>query len=139
MERGTITISRDSVTVTGNVWMADYAIADLFGVTFSAVGSNIKSIYTIAVAWDIFSFFKILSINISPLSSVELLLELNVYPNIAIELGSSNLHEANHTPRSLDVLLPPTRLSDSIFLSTSIHLLDNSTTRCTLALRSHDK
>lgn len=45
MERGTITISRTSVTVTGNVWMADYEIAELFGVTLSAVNSNIKAIY----------------------------------------------------------------------------------------------
>lgn len=45
MERGTITINRSSVTVTGNVWMADYEIAELFGVTFSAVSSNIKIIY----------------------------------------------------------------------------------------------
>ncbi len=45
MERGTITISRTSVTVSGNVWMADYEIAELFGVTLSAVNSNIKAIY----------------------------------------------------------------------------------------------
>ena len=45
MERGTITISRTGVTVTGNVWMADYEIAELFGVTLSAVNSNIKAIY----------------------------------------------------------------------------------------------
>ena len=45
MERGTITISRTSVTITGHVWMADYEIAELFGVTLSAVNSNIKAIY----------------------------------------------------------------------------------------------
>lgn len=43
MERGTITISRNSVTVTDNIWMSDYEIADMFGVTMSAVNSNIKS------------------------------------------------------------------------------------------------
>lgn len=45
MERGTISISRTSVTVTGKVWMGDYDISELFGVTLSAVNSNIKAIY----------------------------------------------------------------------------------------------
>lgn len=45
MKRGTITINSTSVTVIGNVWMTDYEIAELFGVTFSTVLSNIKSIY----------------------------------------------------------------------------------------------
>lgn len=45
MERGTITISRTNVAITGNVWMADYEIAELFGVTLSAVNSNIKALY----------------------------------------------------------------------------------------------
>lgn len=45
MERGKITISSNSIAITGDVWMADYKIADLFGVTLSAVNSNIKSIY----------------------------------------------------------------------------------------------
>lgn len=45
MERGIITINRNGVTLTGNVWMTDFEIADLFGVTLSAVNSRIKSIY----------------------------------------------------------------------------------------------
>lgn len=45
MERGKITISQSNIAITGDVWMADYEIADLFGVTLSAVNSNIKSIY----------------------------------------------------------------------------------------------
>ena len=36
MERGTIIIDRNSVTITGNVWQTDYEIAELFGVTMSA-------------------------------------------------------------------------------------------------------
>ncbi|CUP82153.1 MULTISPECIES: helix-turn-helix domain-containing protein [Bacteroides] len=45
MERGIITINRNGVTLTGNVWMTDYEIADLLGVTLSAVSCRIKSIY----------------------------------------------------------------------------------------------
>ncbi len=45
MERGTISINRNSVTITGNVWLADFEIAELFGVTYSAVLSCIKAIY----------------------------------------------------------------------------------------------
>lgn len=45
MERGIITINRNGVTLTGNVWMTDYEIADLLGVTLPAVSSRIKSIY----------------------------------------------------------------------------------------------
>lgn len=45
MERGTISINRNSVTITGNVWMADFEIAELFGVTYSAISINIKAIY----------------------------------------------------------------------------------------------
>ena len=49
MERGTITISRTSVTITGHVWMADYEIAELFGVTLSAVNSyNMEMITALA-------------------------------------------------------------------------------------------
>lgn len=47
MERGNITINRNGVSITGNVRMADYEIAELFGVTLSAVNSNIKLIYKI--------------------------------------------------------------------------------------------
>lgn len=45
MERGIITINRNGVTLTGNVWMTDFEIAELLGVTLSAVNSRIKSIY----------------------------------------------------------------------------------------------
>lgn len=45
MERGVITINRNGVTSSGNVWMADFEIADLFSVTLSAVNSRINSIY----------------------------------------------------------------------------------------------
>lgn len=45
MERGNITISRNGVSITGNVLMADYEIAELFGVTLSAVNGNIRLIY----------------------------------------------------------------------------------------------
>ncbi|CDN30435.1 hypothetical protein BN938_2695 [Mucinivorans hirudinis] len=49
MKRGTITIHRNSVTVNGNVWMSDFEIAELFGVTLAAVSSNIKSIFKTGV------------------------------------------------------------------------------------------
>lgn len=45
MERGIITINRNGVTLTGNVWMTDFEIAELFSVTLSVVSSRIKSIY----------------------------------------------------------------------------------------------
>ena len=45
MERGIITINRNGVTLTGNVWMTDFEIAELFSVTLPAVSSRIKSIY----------------------------------------------------------------------------------------------
>lgn len=45
MERGTITITGNGVTLTGNVRMTDYEISDLFGVTLSAVNSQIKAVY----------------------------------------------------------------------------------------------
>lgn len=45
MERGTMTITETGVTLSGNVWLADYEITDLFGVTFSAVNSQIKAVY----------------------------------------------------------------------------------------------
>ena len=45
MERGIITINRNGVTITGNVWMTDFEIADLLGVTLPAVNSRIKSVY----------------------------------------------------------------------------------------------
>lgn len=45
MERGIITIHENNVTLSGNVWMTDYEITDLFGVTFSAVNSLIKAVY----------------------------------------------------------------------------------------------
>lgn len=46
MERGTISISKSGVSITGsNVWMTDYEITDLLGVTPGAVRSHIQSIY----------------------------------------------------------------------------------------------
>ena len=45
MERGIMTINRNGVTITGNVWMTDFEIAELFSVTLPAVNSRIKSIY----------------------------------------------------------------------------------------------
>lgn len=45
MERGIITINRNGVTLTGNIWMTDFEIAELFSITLSAVNSRIKSIY----------------------------------------------------------------------------------------------
>ena len=49
MERGIITINRHSVTVADNVWMSDFEIAELFGVTLAAVNNNIKSIFKTGV------------------------------------------------------------------------------------------
>lgn len=46
MERGTISISKNGVSITGNhIWMTDYELNDLFGVTSGAVRSHIKSIF----------------------------------------------------------------------------------------------
>ena len=46
MERGTISISKSGVSITGtNIWMTDYEITDLLGVTLSAVRSHVKSIF----------------------------------------------------------------------------------------------
>lgn len=46
MERGTISISKNGVSITGNnIWMTDYEITDLLGVTSGAVRSHIKSIF----------------------------------------------------------------------------------------------
>lgn len=46
MERETISISRNGVSITGaNVWMTDYEITDLLGVTLSAVRNHVKSIF----------------------------------------------------------------------------------------------
>lgn len=46
MERSTISISRNGISITGaNVWMTDYEITGLFGVTVGAVRSHIKSIF----------------------------------------------------------------------------------------------
>lgn len=49
MERGIISINRNSVTITGDVRMADFEIAELFGVTYSAIISNIKSVFKTGV------------------------------------------------------------------------------------------
>lgn len=46
MERGTISISKNGVSITEtNIWMTDYEITELFGVTSCAVRSHIKSIF----------------------------------------------------------------------------------------------
>lgn len=48
MERGHISITRDAVHVTlvgGTVWMSQHQIADLLGVFYSKVNSNIRSIF----------------------------------------------------------------------------------------------
>lgn len=46
MERGTISISKSGVSITGtNIWMTDYEITDLLGVTLSAVRNHVKSIF----------------------------------------------------------------------------------------------
>ena len=45
MERGTITIHENNVILRGNVWMTDYEITEMFGVTSSAVNSQIKAVY----------------------------------------------------------------------------------------------
>lgn len=45
MKRGTIIVNRNGVTLTDNVWLTDYEIAELFGVTMPAVHGNIKSIF----------------------------------------------------------------------------------------------
>lgn len=45
MERGKITIHENNVILPGNVWMTDYEITEMFGVTSSAVNSHIKAVY----------------------------------------------------------------------------------------------
>nr|WP_289621069.1 hypothetical protein [Bacteroides intestinalis] len=46
MKRDRITINGNMVSITGsNVWMTDYEITDLLGVTSSAVCNHVKSIF----------------------------------------------------------------------------------------------
>lgn len=45
MKRGTVIINSNSVIIQKDVWMTDYEITDLFGVTSSAVNSQVKAIY----------------------------------------------------------------------------------------------
>lgn len=45
MERGKIAIHENNVILPGNVWMTDYEITEMFGVTSSAVNSHIKAVY----------------------------------------------------------------------------------------------
>lgn len=46
MKRDKITIDGNMVSITGNsIWMTDYEITDLLGVTSGAVRSHIQSIY----------------------------------------------------------------------------------------------
>lgn len=61
MERGTIIIDRNSVTITGNVWQTDYEIAELFGVTMSAIHSNIKSTFKSGVLseYDVYRYIHL--------------------------------------------------------------------------------
>lgn len=55
MERGHIAITRDAVHVTlvgGTVWMSQHQIADLLGVFYSKVNSNIRSIFKNKLLWE---------------------------------------------------------------------------------------
>lgn len=46
MKRDKITINGNMVSITGtNIWMTDYEITDLLGVTLSAVRNHVKSIF----------------------------------------------------------------------------------------------
>lgn len=46
MKRDRITINENMVSITGtNIWMTDYEITDLLGVTLNAVRSHVKSIF----------------------------------------------------------------------------------------------
>lgn len=46
MKRDRITINGNMVSIMGtNIWMTDYEITDLLGVTLSAVRSHVKSIF----------------------------------------------------------------------------------------------
>lgn len=46
MKRDRITINENMVSITGaNIWMTDYEITDLLGVTLSAVRNHVKSIF----------------------------------------------------------------------------------------------
>lgn len=46
MKRDRITINGNMISITGNnIWMTDYEITELFGVTSCAVRSHIKSIF----------------------------------------------------------------------------------------------
>ena len=55
MERGNITITRDTVHVAlvgGTVWLSQHQIADLFGMLYSKVNSNIRSIFKNKLLWE---------------------------------------------------------------------------------------
>jgi hypothetical protein len=52
MERGKLYINENGVKfipVNGNVWLSEWQIADLFGVTTSKISSNIRSLFKSAI------------------------------------------------------------------------------------------
>lgn len=61
MERGTITIHENNVILRGNVWMTDYEITEMFGVTSSAVNSQIKAVYKSGVLneYDTYQYIRL--------------------------------------------------------------------------------
>lgn len=61
MERGTITIHENNVILRGNVWMTGYEITEMFGVTSSAVNSQIKAVYKSGVLneYDTYQYIRL--------------------------------------------------------------------------------
>lgn len=61
MERGIITIHENNVILRGNVWMTDYEITEMFGVTSSAVNSQIKAVYKSGVLneYDTYRYIRL--------------------------------------------------------------------------------
>lgn len=61
MERGTIIINHSSITLSGNVWLTDYEIADLFGVTLRAVNSQITTVFKSGVLseGDVYRYIRL--------------------------------------------------------------------------------
>lgn len=61
MERGTITINRSSVALSGNVWLTDYEIAELFGVTLRSVNCQITAIFKSGVLseGDVYRYIRL--------------------------------------------------------------------------------
>lgn len=79
MVRGTIAINKHGVTVTGNVWMTDYELADLFGVTLPAVNSHIKALYKSDVlkACDTYRYIRLESGNRADVYNMEMITALS--------------------------------------------------------------